>query len=85
MNKIFIILPLFLLTMCADAPVTTPPAGALEVEQELLLKIIDHIHNPNLQTAKTDPSDAINNALTEFKYGSNDTPKSEELLQLPSD
>ena len=84
MNKIFIILPLFLLTMCSDAPVT-PPVGALEVEQELLLKIIDHIHNPNLQTAKTDPSDAINNALTEFKYGSNDTPKSEELLQLPSD
>ena len=30
MNKLVIILPLFLLTMCADAPVT-PPAGALEV------------------------------------------------------
>ena len=84
MNKIFIILPLSLLTMCSDAPVT-PPVGALEVEQELLLKVIDHIHNPNLQTAKTDPSDAINKALTEFKYGSDDTTQSEELLQLPSD
>ena len=84
MNKVFIILPLFLLTMCSDAPVT-PPVGALEVEQELLLKVIDHIHNPNLQKAKTDPSDTINSALTEFKYGSDDTTQSEELLQLPSD
>ncbi len=31
------------------------------------------------------PSDAINNALMEFNYGSNDPTKSEELLQLPSD
>ena len=33
----------------------------------------------------TQPEDAINNALLEFNYGSNDPPKSEELLQLPSD
>ena len=32
----------------------------------------------------TQPEDAINNALLEFNYG-NDTTKSEELLQLPSD
>ena len=32
----------------------------------------------------TTPTDAINNALLEFNYG-NDTTKSEELLQLPSD
>ena len=31
MNKLAVILPLFLLSMCSDAPVT-PPAGALEVE-----------------------------------------------------
>ena len=31
MNKLVVILPLFLLSMCSDAPVT-PPAGALEVE-----------------------------------------------------
>ena len=33
----------------------------------------------------TQPEDAINNALLEFNNGSNDTTKSEELLQLPSD
>ena len=30
------------------------------------------------------PSDAINSALAEFNYGSNDTTKQEELLQLQS-
>ena len=33
----------------------------------------------------TTPTDAINNALLEFNHGSNDPPKSQELLQLPSD
>ena len=33
----------------------------------------------------TQPEDAINNALLEFNHGSNDPPKSQELLQLPSD
>ena len=33
----------------------------------------------------TQPEDAINNALLEFNHGSNDTPKSQELLQLQSD
>ena len=33
----------------------------------------------------TQPEDAINNALLEFNYGSNDTTKSQELLQLQSD
>ena len=33
----------------------------------------------------TTPTDAINNALLKFNNGSNDPPKSEELLQLPSD
>ena len=32
----------------------------------------------------TIPSDAINNALAEFNYGSNGSTESEELLQLPS-
>ena len=31
------------------------------------------------------PEDAINNALLEFNHGSNDTTKSQELLQLQSD
>ena len=33
----------------------------------------------------TQPEDAINKALAEFNNGGNDTTKSEELLQLPSD
>ena len=36
------------------------------------------------QTA-TKPSDAINSALAEYNYGSNDTTEQEELLQLSSD
>ncbi len=32
----------------------------------------------------TQPDDAINKALAEFNNGGNDTTKSEELLQLPS-
>ena len=38
------------------------------------------------QTEKnmTQPDDAINKALAEFNNGGNDTTKSEELLQLPS-
>ena len=35
------------------------------------------------QTA-TKPSDAINSALAEYNYGSNDTTKQKELLQLQS-
>ena len=33
----------------------------------------------------THPTDAINNALIEFNYGSTETTKSQELLQLQSD
>ena len=33
----------------------------------------------------TTPTDAINKALMEFKYGSNGSTKSQELLQLSSD
>ena len=37
-----------------------------------------------IERTATKPGDAINNALMEFKNGSNDPTKSEELLQLPS-
>ena len=33
MNKLIVILPIFLLSMCSDAPVT-PPVGAFELEVE---------------------------------------------------
>ena len=39
------------------------------------------------EKTRTDPEDSINNALAEMETdnGSDDTPKQEELLQLPSD
>ena len=82
MNKFVIILPIFLLSMCSDAPVT-PPAGAFEVEEELIWKAIEYANAYKLQTTKTDPSDAINSALDNFwekQDGSNDPSKQKELL-----
>ena len=38
-----------------------------------------------VEKTMTQPEDAINNALLEFNHGSNDPPKSQELLQLQSD
>ena len=46
--------------------------------------MITFIRN-EIEKNMTQPEDAINNALLEFNNGSNDPPKSEELLQLPSD
>ncbi len=86
MNKLAII-PIFFLTMCGTAPVT-PPAEALEVEEQLIWKALEYANAYKLQTTKTDPSDAINSALYNFwedSYGSNDSTESEELLQLSSD
>ena len=78
MNK-FIILPLSFLTMCGEAPVT-PPAGALDVDDRLMLKIMDYANGVRpLSKEKTNPTDAINSALDSFweeQNGSNDTPKS---------
>ena len=87
MNKLLII-PIFFLTMCAPAPVTDPPAHAMEVEEELMWKALEYIQNYKLQKTKTDPDDAINSALDNFwedSYGSNAPTESEELLQLSSD
>ena len=86
MNKL-LILPIFFLTMCAPAPVT-PPANALEVEQELMLELIEKIHNYRPSDQKIDVDDTINSALDNFweeNYGSNDPTESEELLQLSGD
>ena len=82
MNKFVMLLPIFLLSMCSDAPVT-PPAGAFEVEEELIWKAIEYANAYKLQTTKTDPSDAINSALDNFwekQDGSNDPSKQKELL-----
>ena len=82
MNKFVIILPIFLLSMCSDAPVT-PPAGAFEVEEELIWKAIEYANQYKLQTTKTDPSDAINSALDDFwevQDGSDGSTEQEKLL-----
>ena len=49
--------------------------------------MIQNIREHEAQKTRTDPEDSINNALTEMEIdnGSDDTPKQEELLQLPSD
>ena len=87
MNKLILILPLFFLTMCGEAPVT-PPAGALDVDDQLLLKIMDYANGVRpLSKEKTNPTDAINSALDSFweeQNASDDTTKQEELLQLSS-
>ena len=119
MNKLIVILPIFLLSMCSDAPVT-PPVGAcslpldgspancpttwperdIKLPREELRGEIDiydpmHWHQMQMMFLRnarrikmeknmTQPEDAINKALAEFNNGGNDTTKSEELLQLPS-
>ena len=79
---------MFFLTMCVTAPVT-PPAGAFELEVDEdhwnnVYKAIEYIKTNEREKNMTDPEDAINKALAEFNNGGNDTTKSEELLQLPS-
>ena len=73
--------------MCGEAPVT-PPAGALEVDDRLMLKIMDYANGVRpLKKEMTNPTYAINSALDSFweeTDGSNGSTKSEELLQLSS-
>ena len=88
MNKLAII-PIFFLTMCGTAPVT-PPTGAFElvVEESHWDKVyhaIEYIKRGQREKNMTQPEDAINRALMEFKNGSDDTAKQKELLQLSSD
>ena len=46
---------------------------------------IRNARRTKIEKNMTQPDDAINKALAEFNNGGNDTTKSEELLQLPSD
>ena len=84
MNKLVVILQLFLLSMCSDAPVT-PPAGALEVEGgiERWYSIVHQLQNYQREENMTDPDDAINSALEEFwevQDGSDGSSEQDELL-----
>ena len=57
MNKLILILPLFFITMCGEAPVT-PPSHALEVEGgvEKWYAIVDYLQNYQREENKTQPS-----------------------------
>tara|TARA_B100001989_G_scaffold34233_1_gene20250 strand:- start:400 stop:636 length:237 start_codon:yes stop_codon:yes gene_type:complete len=78
MNKLVLLIPLFFITMCGEAPVT-PPAGALEVDDRLMLKIMDYANGVRpLKKEMTNPTDAINSALDNFwekQDGSNGSTK----------
>ena len=52
--------------------------------QSLQMMFQRNMRKGQIEKNATLPSDAINNALMEFNYGSNDPTESEELLQLPS-
>ena len=78
---------------CPDTPKPTLPKEELRGE----IDIYDPMHWHQMQTmfqrnarrnqieqTATKPSDAINSALAEYNYGSNDTTEQKELLQLQS-
>ena len=87
MNRVSL-LPIFLLTMCAPAPVT-PPAEAIPQEQmEQIWEALEYMKEYDMLQNRTEPDDSINSALENFweeTDGSNDPTESEELLQLSSD
>ena len=82
-------LAISLILVGCTAPVTDPPAHAFELEIEEsqwnhVYHAIEYIKRGQREKTMTDPSDAINSALAEYNYGSNDTTEQEELLQLQS-
>ena len=87
MNK-YLAIPLILVG--CTAPVTDPPAHAFELEIEEshwdnVYRAIEYIKAGQREKKMTDPTDVINKALMEFKYGSDGSTEQKELLQLPSD
>ena len=52
--------------------------------QSLQMMFQRNMRKGEIEKNATLPSDAINNALAEFNYGSNGSTEAEELLQLPS-
>ena len=82
MNK-FLILPLILVG--CTAPVTDPPAHALEVEGgvEKWMYMVEYLQNYQREENMTDPDDAIKKALEQFwevQDGSDGSTEQEELL-----
>ena len=79
----YLAIPLILVG--CTAPVTDPPAHALEVEGgvEKWYAIVHQLQNYQREENMTDPDDAINSALEEFwevQDGSDGSTKQEELL-----
>ena len=89
MNKLILIIPLFFITMCGEAPVTPPAnAGIPQEDMDMIMKALEYAKEYNVLQNRTEPDDAINSALENFwenKDGSNGSTESEELLQLSSD
>ena len=81
----YLAIPLILVG--CTAPVTDPPAHALEAEGgiEKWYGIVHQLQNYQREENKTDPDDAINKALMEYLNGSNGSTEQKELLQLQSD
>ena len=79
----YLAIPLILVG--CTAPVTDPPAHALEAEGgiEKWYAIVHQLQNYQREENKTDPDDAINNALDNFweqEHGSNGSTEQEKLL-----
>ena len=79
----FLLLPLILVG--CTAPVTDPPAHALEVEGgvEQWIYMVEYLKNYQREENMTNPDDAINSALEEFwevQDGSDGSTEQEELL-----
>ena len=84
----YLAIPLILVG--CTAPVTDPPAHAFELEIEesqwnYVYDAIEYIKAGQREKKMTDPTDVINKALMEFKYGSDGSTEQKALLQLPSD
>ena len=65
------------------------PKGEIDITSPYHLHSLQMMFQRNMRKGQIEknatlPSDAINNALAEFKYGSHGSTESEELLQLPS-
>ena len=79
----FLLLPLILVG--CTAPVTDPPAHALEVEGgvEQWIYMVEYLKNYQREENMTDPDDAINSAQEEFwevQDGSDGSTEQEKLL-----
>ena len=83
----YLTIPLILVG--CTAPVTDPPAHAIPQEQmEMIWEALEYVKEYDVLQNRTEPDDAINNALSDFweeENGSDGATESEELLQLSSD